>query len=49
MMEKYQFMYLLGIALGWISHRYFDISGATMTFGLLLSIPLYFLMNWMWP
>ena len=49
MIEKYQFMYLCGIAVGWGAHRYFNLSGGMMAFGLLLSVPIYFTINYLWP
>ena len=48
-MEKYQFFYLLGIALGWLARRYFDVSGPVLIMALIFATTLYVAMNWMWP
>ena len=48
-MEKYQAYYLFGIAVGWMAHRYFDISGRVVTFAIVLSVLFSWLLNTLWP
>lgn len=43
-MEKYQAFYLFGIAVGWLAHRYGNVSGPTLAVGLLVCVGIYLVM-----